>query len=615
MRGRYLRLWLGGSVAVLAIALALFGWHAVVPAFGPATYSYEETTAQAADLPIDVPSSGQRLGVRFNLHVSALHPTWFAVRPDDCLESITVNGWPVPIREPLCFPDERAISLAGALQRGDNDVEVHILDHGGRGGLGVAVAIGDPLFLGVMGFVGLLVTTLIGYAFVALGARRLAVPAVVTIVVGLAVRLPLITHTGYGFDTGLNAHWGKSAVVLGIGPSYLHQIDDTMLPNYPPLGMAVFAATGRAYRALLSPTYDVGMRECLAFSKLPAVFADVATALVLLGLVARISARRYAPWVAGIGYALQPSVFYDSAVWGQVDSIFSLAVVGALAAALGRRWVLMGALFSAAVLLKFQAIVALPTIVALCFIERRVVAQASLGALAPALLVAAILRSWRALLAVHGVYAHSSGFFPVLSMNAYNAWIALYGSGSRDHTDAAALLGWLTYRHVGLAVFGGFAAAAAALGARRLRRATTLPARAWALFAAPAVTVYAFYLFNTEMHERYLFLLMPVGVPMVFAGPGLRSYLAASSLFFLNLVGVLPWTSLDQAAFKEFPTLPSVIGACNVLVFLTMSRMLARGRWRAPRALASGGVATMLRLSGAGTGWPTTGRPVDRAEE
>jgi hypothetical protein len=613
MRGPYLRLSLAGSVAVLAIALALFGWHAVVPAFGPATYSYEQGMAQAGDLPIDVASSGQRLEIRFNVHVSMLHPTLFAVRPDDCLESITVNGSPVPIREPLCFPDEGTISLARALQRGDNDVEMHILDHGGRGGLGVAVSIGDPLFLGVIGFVCLLGTVLIGYALLTLGERRLAVPALVTIVVGLALRVPLITHTGYGFDTGLNAHWGKSAVVLGIGPSYLHQIDDTMLPNYPPLSMAVFAATGRAYRALLSPTYDVGMRECLAFSKLPAVVADVATALLLLGLVGRISAHRCAPWVAGIGYALQPAVFYDSAVWGQVDSIFSLAIVGALVAALSRRWVMMGAMFSAGVLLKFQAIVALPMMVALCAIERRVIARALLGALVPALLVPAILRSWPALLAVRDVYAHSSGFFPVLSMNAYDAWFALYGSGARDHADAAAILGPLTYRHVGLAVFGGFAAAAAVLGARRLRRATTLPARAWALFAVPAVTVYAFYLFNTEMHERYLFLLMPVGVPMVFAGPGLRPYLAASSLFFLNLLGVLPWTSLDRAAFKEFSTLPSVIGVCNVLVFLTMFRMLARGQWRRHGPLPWVAL-TMPSLADRGTGWPTGGRPANPGE-
>jgi hypothetical protein len=566
-----------GSLAVLAMALALIAWRATVPTFGPATYSYEDGTAHRADLPIDIASSGQRLAVRFTVHVSTVHPTLFAVRPDDCLEALTVNGRPMSLRE-LCFPDDGTISLAGVLQRGDNDVEMRILDHGGRGGVGVAVSIRDPLFLGIMAFVGLLLTALVGYTLFALGARRLVVPAVATIVVGLAVRLPLLTQTGYGYDTGLIAHWGKSAVVLGAGPSYLHQIDDTMLPNYPPFSIAAFAATGRAYRALLSPTYDVGMQECLAFHKLPAVFADVVTALLLLGIVARINAHRYAPWVAGIGYAIQPAVAYESAVWGQVDALFSLAVVGALAAALSRRWLLMGALFTAAVLTKFQAIVALPTMVALCVVERRVVARALVGAAATALLVPVILRSWPALVAVRDVYTHSSSYFPVLSMNAYDVWMALYGPGARDHTDADVVLGPLTYRHVGLGIFAAIAIAAAVLGARRLRRATALPARAWTLFAVPAVTVYAFYLFNTEMHERYVFLLMPLGIPMIFAGPGLRPYLAASALFFLNLLGVLPWTSVDRAAFKEFPSLPSVIGVCNVLVFLAMFRTLAPGR-------------------------------------
>jgi len=557
--------------------LILAWWHSLLPSIGPATYSYDGHEDRRADLPVDVATAGHHLHVRFDMRVGALHPTLFSVRPDDRLDSLTVDGQPVHIGKQPCFPDGGTVSLAGALHRGDNAVDMQIEDSGGRGGVGFAVSIVDPLFVGIVCFVGLLTMVFVAYALRTIGAGRLAVPVIATIVVALAVRLPLITEPGYAFDTGLDAHWAKSAVVLGIGPSYLHQIDDTPLPNYPPLQMAVFAGTGRAYRALLSPNYDLSVRDCIAFMKLPGVLADVAAAVVLLFLARRISVVRCAPWIAGLGYAVQPGVLYESAVWGQVDSIFALGVLGALIAALSKRWFVMGALLSAALLTKFQAVVALPVVVAVCVVERRIT-RPLLGALSATLPALALLRSWPVMAAAKDVYTHSSGFFPFLSMYAYNVWVALYGLGSRQHTDADTFLGPLTYRHVGLAVFAVIAIAAAVIGARRLRKATTLADRAWILFAVPAVTVYAFFLFNTEMHERYLFLLLPLGIPVVLTGPGLRPYLAASLLFFINVIGVLPWTPLDRAAFKEFPNLPGLIGVCNVLVFVAMFRLFVRGR-------------------------------------
>lgn len=572
----HLRVVLACSIALVASLSVLVGWHAIVPAFGPATYGYEDKAAQRGELPIDLASAGHTLGVRFTMRVSVLHPTLFSVRPDDCLESLTVNGEAVPLHKPFCYPDGGWVSLAGVLHRGDNDVEMRIHDGGGRGGLSFAVSIVDPTFLAFMGLAAVFIAACIVYSLRALGAHRLILPMAITIVVGLAVRLPFITGAAYPFDTNLNSHWAKSAVVLGIGPSYLHQIDDTRLPNYPPLQMAVFAATGRAYRALLSPNYDLGVRDCVAFMKLPAVLADVATAVLLLVFVSRISVHRHAPWIAGLGYALQPGVLYESAVWGQVDSIFGLAVLAALAAALSRRWLLMGFLLMTAMLTKFQAVVVLPVILAICVVERRIVLRALLGALLASVPAFALLRSWPVLRAAADVYTHSSGFFPFLSMYAYNVWVALYGVGSRDHTDADAVLGPFTYRHIGLAVFAAITVVTVVIGVRRLRKATTLPARTWTVFAGAAVMVYAFFLVNTEMHERYLFLLVPLGIPMIFAGPGLRPYLAACALFFLNLVGVFSWTTIDRAAFKEFPGLPGVIGVCNVLAFVALIRLYAR---------------------------------------
>lgn len=563
-------------VALAAIALLLVGWHASIPVIGPATYSYEQGAAEEGSLPVNVPTAGRMLAVRFDLQVAWLHPTAFAVRADDCLDSLTVDGRSADLGRMYCFPVGGNVSLAGLLHTGSNAVEMRIRDHGGRGGVNFGVSMADPLVLAFASVLLLIVAASVVFALRTFGARHLVVPVLATIAVALAVRIPLLPSPGFDFDTNLNAHWAKSAVVLGIGPSYLQQIDDTRLPNYPPLQMAIFAVTGRAYRALLSPTYDLGLRECETFMKLPAVLGDVAMAVLLLLVVSRISTRRIAPWLAGIGYAIQPGVFYESAVWGQVDALFALGAVGCLVAAWRRSWFLMGWLVGTALLTKFQAIVVVPMLLALCAVDRRAIPRAALGAFVSLLPAFALVRTMPAFHAVKAVYTESSGFFPFLSMYAYNVWVALYGLGAREHTDATAVWGPLTYRHIGLAIFAAITIFATAKGALRLRSATSERSRAWVLFVVPVVTVYAFFLFNTEMHERYLFLLVPLGVVMVAAGRGLWPYLAASLLFFLNLVGVFPWTSLDRAAFKELSNLPGVIGICNVVVFLAIARRLRR---------------------------------------
>ena len=256
-------------------------------------------------------------------------------------------------------------------------------------------------------------------------------------VVGLALRIPHLLSPGYLFDVRLNAHWAKSAALLGLGRSYVEQVNEPRLPNYPPLQLAVFDLTGRAYRWLLSPTYDVGLRDCTAFMKLPAVAADIVTALLVLFVTRRLDPRRWVATAAALLYAAQPAVWYDSSVWGQVDSIFALTALCALVAAVARRWALMGALITLSLLTKLQAIVALPAIGLVCALERGAFKRAGAAALltcAPFLL---ILRTGSALQAVKDVYTHSAGFFPVLSMYAYNAWVALFGLAATDLPDSS----------------------------------------------------------------------------------------------------------------------------------------------------------------------------------
>jgi Gpi18-like mannosyltransferase len=348
----------------------------------------------------------------------------------------------------------------------------------------------------------------------------------------------------------------------------------------------LLGAAGRAYHSLVSTNFDTGLPECRFFMKLPAIVADGATAIVLFFVVKKLKSGSVA-WglTAGLAYAVHPAVIYDSMAWGQIDSVFSCFALVTVVALVSGRWALVGAFGALALLTKLQAVVVMPMAAVLCLLERRRLVRATFSAAATTVAVFASFLSGPALQAIKGVYLGSAGFYSVLSMQGYNAWVALFGLGEADRSDLDLFFGAVRYRTVGVALFAVCATAFALVGLRRLRLATTHESRARILFLVSALTAYAFFLVNTEVHERYLFALMPLALPLAFLG---RTegwlYLASSSLFFLNLLGPLPWTNLDRALFRELPNLPAFIGACHILVFGRLATRLWRNVPHAPES-------------------------------
>ena len=498
------------GVAVSALLVVLSFWRGAVPSFGPIAYAYDANAPQNGVLPLDIASAGKDLHVSATITLGALHPVLFSVVPDDCLEELSVNGATVPFQGPMCFDRGGTVWLYGLVHPGTNAVEMRIRDHGGRGGVRIGVSLADPLLilsscllLGICLFYAHTLVTLFGH-------RRVANAVVWIAAVALAARLPLVLSPGYLFDVRLFARWGKSAVEFGLAPSYLRQLDNNLLPNYPPLSLILFAGAGEAYKWLFGPMYDVGLPDCIAFLKLPAIIADVLTAVLLFFIVRRLRGGDSAAAVTvGTIYALQPGVLYESAVWGQVDSLFSLAALAALAAVLAKRWTLAGALAVLAILTKFQAVVILPTVVVVCWLERGAMKRAAIGALLAGGLVLVPFLSVPALKAIAGVYLNSVGFFPMLSASGYNAWVALFGLAQRERPDSGLLFGFITYRHMGLLLFGSCALALPLVCVKKFREGLRAPTKGTMIFVVPALTTYAFFLFNTEMHERYLFPLIP----------------------------------------------------------------------------------------------------------
>jgi Gpi18-like mannosyltransferase len=356
---------------------------------------------------------------------------------------------------------------------------------------------------------------------------------VILLWVAMLVRFAALLVPGHNGDISILAGWAERMAQVGPGHVY-----DGILSVYPallyllwPLG-AVFdgQALDLVLKALSIP-FDLGLA-------------------VLIALVTKRIASPRAGVAAAALYLFNPAVLLAGPVWGQVDAAGTLAMLGSLAAAAGRRHGLAAALGVLAGMLKPQfglvLIPVLATTVRAAVRERRFGPPLRAGAagLATYLLIAAPLaldplRYWQQLRDVADAR-------PFASLYAMNPWGLLLGFETPE--PPVAPLGIVL-------LLAGLAAALFPI-----RKRADLPA----LLASGTLIVFAFYFLPTRSHERYLFAAMALLAPLaVTSARALAAYAALSGAFALSLlyalVKVTPF-SLPPAIGVPLVSPPAVWG-------------------------------------------------------
>ncbi len=390
------------------------------------------------------------------------------------------------------------------------------------------------------------------------------------LLVGLAIRLAWADHPGFSFDVSVNKGWAKSAVMLGLTHSYTEQLNDNQLPSYPPLSIMMFAATGHLYQLLWSPTYDDAAFAYHIAIKLPAILADLGLAVLAFFFLRRWSV---AAGLAGATImALHPAAVHDSAIWGQTDSIYTLALLAALFAASRLRWGWSGALLAAACLLKPQSAPVVPVLLlAAALAGRRPFARFVGCGACLTLLVLLPFAIGGTLDDVIAVYTSTVGhYFNGMTHNAFNVWFALYGAGP-ILDDSTLFFGIASYRSVGFILFA--VALAWILGSmrRQLRWSKGKEQTfALALMLTSALACYAFFLLLTQMHERYLFAYVALGLPLILTGrTGIALYVSTSLVFWFNIFDILPvGGNAAVDALHEFPSRSTFAASVQSMLFV-----------------------------------------------
>ncbi|WP_431086026.1 glycosyltransferase 87 family protein [Paenibacillus sp. 8b26] len=453
---------------------------------------------------------------------------------------------------------------------------------GGRGGhsssaSATPLAIFAALFFGAFVF--------IVYRFRAsvwkIGERNRGLMLWTVLGVGFFLRMAIAPWISGHMDLMLFRNWATTAADSLTG-FYTNGSSD-----YPPFYIYILYVIGKIGSTdAFSPYMSVLLR-------LPNILADIATAYMLY----RLASKRVGFGIS-IGlvlfYVFNPAVFINSTFWGQVDSFFTLLIVGMVVLLVENRVGWSTVLFTVAVLMKPQGIIYGPILFFELLRQRKIQPWllAIGGAVVTTILVVLPFSWGQEPLWLLDLYQGTVGEYPYASVNAYN-FFALIGGNYTQDTTTLFLFSYHTWGMIGIVLVTLFT---------------------WWMYArsnkpqfvaaAALVQIAGVFTFASSMHERYLF---PAAALAVLAYLYLRDrrflWLAGgfSLTIFLNTFDIF-YSSNSQDSYGVILCVTSLL---NVLLFVYLVKVV----WDCSKS------ATIQAKSAEDTVAPElpSGKPVRRA--
>lgn len=229
-------------------------------------------------------------------------------------------------------------------------------------------------------------------------------------------------------------------------------------------------------------------------------------------VVIHILKRTNKPIMGFLVFFINPAFWYNTVIWGQVDTIHTFFALAALVYSERGHWKWALALMLIAINFKLQAIIFLPLVLVLSlpFIREKgwqsLVKQSLLLIGLQLLILLPFIVSGNFIESAHALLSRSVDHYPVLSRNAYNFWYYLVNDPF-NFPDARTVM-HVPLKFWGLAMF----VTAASMVMLPLFLATNNRAfknlkrneRLGTIFQVAALITISFFLFNTQMHERYI---------------------------------------------------------------------------------------------------------------
>lgn len=399
-------------------------------------------------------------------------------------------------------------------------------------------------------------------------ALREALPLLGMLALALVVRLVFLPSEGYKNDIQSFESWALTLHDHGVRAFY----HSTTFVDYPPGYLWVLGAVGWFYHVLHVSDANAGYYVLRDLVKLPGIAADLGCAALIYWLALRFTSRRPALGAAAL-FAFNPATIYISAYWGQVDAVAALFTLGAILAALRERSLWAWALLAMAVLIKPQAVILAPLLLAYDARANGVrerparLAGGPLLAVGVGYAIAAPFapEPWNPISTLAWLlerYLHGTSVYPYSSINAFNIYAIARPFWQPDSQQIL----FLSQSSWGILLV---AAACAMILWRYVQRRDDR-----SFLEAALLTSLALFLFATRMHERYVYNAFAIGVLLA---PLARRYLVSAVLLsitlFANLIysydylGVMQTQPAGVDPTDLMPWLSHPAALLNVLLF------------------------------------------------
>ncbi len=373
-------------------------------------------------------------------------------------------------------------------------------------------------------------------------------------------------YEGFLTDTACFAGWASRIYSEGFANFY----SPDSFSDYPPGYMYVLYLLG-AIMSKCNMGYLTG--SSLLLLKLPAIVCDIAAGALLYHIAKKYFSQGAALILSAV-YLLNPAIFINSSIWGQVDAVLTLFVLLMCMFLTEGKTIPAYCVFALGLLMKPQILVFTPLI--LYGIYEHVFAKdfqwkkffinlfSGLGAIAVMILLCVPFGLEKVL----NQYSSTLGSYPYISVNAYNFW-ALLGLNwsSQDKTFL-----FFTYKDLGTVVIVLLTLLSVFVFLRKMKSAERY-------YVTGAFLIITMFLFSVRMHERYLFpgmLLLLMTYVMSRKKSYLYCYIALSASHFFNVWHVLyhydPYNYNAKAA--SILTISLLMVAGSVYFYATLCRDL-----------------------------------------
>ena len=329
----------------------------------------------------------------------------------------------------------------------------------------------------------------------ALEENQYALPIV--LVAAFICRL-VLSLVFYGHPTDINCFMAWGNAMLTEGPAHFYT--SGMFADYPPAYMYICGGLSWLCRVLGIPYGSTGMAYLF---KLPATIADLASAYFVYRIALKNRMSKSFGLVLAAVVALNPVLMFLSGGWGQIDTVLTLLLILTCWCFQEDKWILAGAVYGFAILMKPQALMLGP-LIAVAYIagvmgpdwKKRLLKTllAVLAALGVLFLVSLPCQDGQPWYWLVDKYASTANSYPYMSIESFN--LASLLGGNWKPVDTLILgVPFRIWGTLGIALSVAFSIGLFIKGRERNRGA---------LYLAGALMIVLIFTLGHYMHERYM---------------------------------------------------------------------------------------------------------------